>query len=156
MNFGVQKSWEKLKPHESVLISLYTYLSMCYLNFLAMSWLIFDILMMWCHFVKLAHNVWTMVCVKILSCWQHNASMFVGIISGKLSRDFTRPLGSPRGLKGLLHMLNAIVSSTTANLCFMLWFCFSFCYAKGLAKCKFDDIWLVTNIVYLDPLICMC
>jgi len=119
-----------------------------------MSWLIFDILMMWCHFVKLAHNVWTMVCVKILSCWQHNASMFVGIISGKLSRDFTRLLGSPRGLKGLLHMLNAIVSSTTANLCFMLWFCFSFCYAKGLAKCKFDDIWLVTNIVYLDPLIC--
>jgi hypothetical protein len=44
--------------------------------------------------------------------------MFVGIIPGKLSRDFTRPLGMPRGLKGLLHMLNAIVSPTKAELCF--------------------------------------
>jgi hypothetical protein len=35
--------------------------------------------------------------------------MFTGIISGKPSRDFTRPLGSHRGLKGLLHTLNAIV-----------------------------------------------
>jgi hypothetical protein len=34
--------------------------------------------------------------------------MFVGIISGKPSRDFTRPLESRRGLKGLLHTLNAI------------------------------------------------
>jgi hypothetical protein len=32
----------------------------------------------------------------------------VGIIAGKPSRNFTRPLGMPRGLKGLLHMLNAI------------------------------------------------
>jgi hypothetical protein len=48
------------------------------------------------------------------------SKMFVGIISVKLSRDFTRPLGSPKGLKGLLHMLNAIVSPTTANLCFLL------------------------------------
>jgi hypothetical protein len=46
--------------------------------------------------------------------------MFVGIITGKPSRDFTRPLGMPRGLKGLLHMLNAIVSPTTVDLCFML------------------------------------
>jgi hypothetical protein len=38
--------------------------------------------------------------------------MFVGIIPGKPSRDFTRPLGSPRGLKGLLHTLNAIVHPT--------------------------------------------
>jgi hypothetical protein len=38
--------------------------------------------------------------------------MFVGIIFGKPSQDFTRPLGSPRGLKGLLHMLNAIVHPT--------------------------------------------
>ena len=36
--------------------------------------------------------------------------MFVGVIAGKPSQDFTRPLGMPRGLKGLLHMLNAIVS----------------------------------------------
>jgi hypothetical protein len=38
--------------------------------------------------------------------------MFVGIITGKPSRDLTRPLGSPRGLKGLLHTLNAIVHPT--------------------------------------------
>jgi hypothetical protein len=36
--------------------------------------------------------------------------MFVGIIPGKPSRDFTRPLGSSRGLKGLLNMLNARLS----------------------------------------------
>jgi hypothetical protein len=60
------------------------------------------------------------VCVEILVCQQHNASMFVGIIYGKPSRDFTRPLGSPRGLKGLLHMPNVIVSPTAADLCFLL------------------------------------
>jgi hypothetical protein len=38
--------------------------------------------------------------------------MFVGIISGKPPRDFTRPLGSPRSLKGLLHTLNAIMFPT--------------------------------------------
>jgi hypothetical protein len=63
---------------------------------------------------------------RFLLNWQYNTSMFVGIISGKPSRDFTRPLGSPRGLKGLLHMLNAIVSPTKEDLCFMLWFCFLF------------------------------
>jgi hypothetical protein len=75
--------------------------------------------------------------------------MFVGIIPGKLSRDFTRPLGSPRGLKGLLHTLNAIVSPTKENaivsptkedLCFKLSFYVVFCFAKGLAKCKFGGI----------------
>jgi len=60
--------------------------------------------------------------------------MFVGIIHGKPSRYLTRPLGSPRGLKGLLHTLNAIVSPTTADLCFMLLFYFLFCFAKGLEK----------------------
>jgi hypothetical protein len=39
--------------------------------------------------------------------------MFVGSIFGKPSRDFTRQLGSPRGLKGLLHMLNAIMFLVT-------------------------------------------
>jgi hypothetical protein len=39
INFGVHKLWEKLKPHESILISLYTFLSMCCLNFISMSWL---------------------------------------------------------------------------------------------------------------------
>jgi hypothetical protein len=41
--------------------------------------------------------------------------MFVGIIFGKFSRDFTRPLWSLKGLKGLLHTLNAIVSPTIAR-----------------------------------------
>jgi hypothetical protein len=39
-------------------------------------------------------------------------TMFVGIIPDKSSQDSTRPLESPRGLKGLLHMLNAIVHPT--------------------------------------------
>ena len=55
--------------------------------------------------------------------------MFVGIIDSKPSRDFICPLGMPKGLKGLLYMLNAIISSTTAD-----------CFAKGLAKCMFEDI----------------
>jgi hypothetical protein len=42
--------------------------------------------------------------------------MFVGIILGKPSRDFTRPLGSPRGLKGLLHTLNAIMFPATEEV----------------------------------------
>jgi hypothetical protein len=63
--------------------------------------------------------------------------MFVGVILIKPSRDFTLPLGSPRGLKGLLHMLNAIVSPTKEDLCFMHSFYFLFYFAKGLAKCKF-------------------
>jgi hypothetical protein len=55
--------------------------------------------------------------------------MFVGIIAVKPSRDFTHPLWMLRGLKGLLHMLNAIVSPMTVDLCFLFWFCFSFCFA---------------------------
>jgi hypothetical protein len=66
--------------------------------------------------------------------------MFVGIISGKPSQDFTRPLGMPRGLKGLLHMLNAIVSPTKVDLCFVFFVVFPFFFAKGLAKCKFRGI----------------
>jgi hypothetical protein len=42
--------------------------------------------------------------------------MFVGNISVKPSRDFTRPLGMPRGLKGLLHVLNATVFPTTKEV----------------------------------------
>jgi hypothetical protein len=38
--------------------------------------------------------------------------MFVCIIFGKPSQNFTCPLGSSIGLKGLLHMLNAIVHPT--------------------------------------------
>jgi hypothetical protein len=35
--------------------------------------------------------------------------MFVSIIPNKPSRDFTHPLGNPKGLKGLLHTLNVTV-----------------------------------------------
>jgi hypothetical protein len=34
-------------------------------------------------------------------------------------------------------MLNAIVSPTKADLCFLFLLCFHFCFAKGLAKCNF-------------------
>jgi hypothetical protein len=64
----------------------------------------------------------------------------VGVILRKPSRDFTRPLGMPRGLKGLLHMLNAIVSPMKADLCLLFSLCFYFCFSKGLAKCKFGGI----------------
>jgi hypothetical protein len=67
--------------------------------------------------------------------------MFVGIIPDKSSRDFTRPLGSPRGLKGLLHTLNAIVHPTKVGFILLFFsFYFLFCIAKGLAICKFGDV----------------
>jgi hypothetical protein len=66
--------------------------------------------------------------------------MFVGIIPFKPSRDFTRLLGMPRGLKGLLNIINAIVSPTKEDLCFLLSFYFLFCFDKGLAKCKFWSV----------------
>jgi hypothetical protein len=53
--------------------------------------------------------------------------MFVGINSGKPSRDFTRLLGSPRGLKGLLHTLNAIVHPTKKGF-ILLFFSFISCF----------------------------
>ena len=62
----------------------------------------------------------------------------MSVIPGKPSRDLIRPLGMPRGLKGLLHMLNAIISPTKADLYFLFLLCFDFCFAKGLAKCKFE------------------
>ena len=37
-------------------------------------------------------------------------------------------------------MLNATVSPTIVDLCFLFLLCFSFCFAKGLAKCKFEGI----------------
>jgi hypothetical protein len=37
-------------------------------------------------------------------------------------------------------MLNAIVSPKKADLCLLLSLCFHFCFAKGLAKCKFGGI----------------
>jgi hypothetical protein len=64
----------------------------------------------------------------------------VGVISAKPSRDFTCLLEIPRGLKGLLHMLNAIVSLRKVDLCLLFLLCFHFCFAKELAKCKLGDI----------------
>jgi hypothetical protein len=66
------------------------------------------------------------VCVEIFVYQQHSAyfKMFVGIISGKPSQDFTRPLESPKVLKGLLHTQNTIVSPTKEDLCFLLWLLF--------------------------------
>jgi hypothetical protein len=69
--------------------------------------------------------------------------MFVGIISGKPSRDFTRSLGSPKGLKGLLHTLNTVmfpVTEEVEQLLFSFSFYFPFCIAKGLAICKFGGV----------------
>jgi hypothetical protein len=68
--------------------------------------------------------------------------MFVGIILVKPSRDFTRPLGMPRGLKGLLHMPNAIVSPTKEDLCYCFHFILFYfiCFAEGLAKYKFEGV----------------
>jgi hypothetical protein len=146
----------KMKPHNCMLISLYTFEKMWCLNCPFMSDLMLDPLLMFMMgfvFLSMPMMYEPCFCVKILSCWQHSVSMFVGIISSKPSRDFTLPLGSPRGLKGLLHMLNAIVSPTKEDLSFMIWFDFSFCFAKGLAKCKFVGIWWVPKSVYLDPLI---
>jgi hypothetical protein len=44
-------------------------------------------------------------------------------------------------------MLNEIASPTKADLCYLFYLCFSFCFAKGLAKYKFGDISSVPNIV---------
>ena len=52
-------------------------------------------------------------------CWN-----VYGCHSYKPSRDFTHPLRMPRGLKGLLHMLNAIISPMTDDLCLLLSFYF--------------------------------
>jgi hypothetical protein len=45
--------------------------------------------------------------------------MFVDNIPGKLSRDLTHPLGIHRGIKGLLHTLNAIVHPTKDGFIFL-------------------------------------
>jgi hypothetical protein len=60
--------------------------------------------------------------------------MLVGIIPEKPSRD------SLRGLKGLLHALNAIVHPTKLDLSFCFLVYFQFCIAKGLTICKFEGL----------------
>jgi hypothetical protein len=66
--------------------------------------------------------------------------MFVGIIPVKPPQNLTCPLGMPRGLKSLLHILNASVSPTTEDTSFMLSFYLSFYFAKGLARYKFVGV----------------
>jgi hypothetical protein len=72
-----------------------------------------------------------------------------GIIEGNKDRfkysgvilQFKRDGLNPRGLKGLLHMLNATVQPTKTGfifLCFL--FYFLFCIAKGLAIYKFRGV----------------
>jgi len=41
-----------------------------------------------------------------------NTKKFIGSISAKPPRDFTRPLRKHKGLKGLLHVLSTIVFPT--------------------------------------------
>jgi hypothetical protein len=49
--------------------------------------------------------------------------------------------GNPKGLKGLLHMLNATVHPTKAGFIFDVFhFTFLLCIAKGLAICKFGGV----------------
>jgi hypothetical protein len=52
--------------------------------------------------------------------------VFVGITYVKPSQDFTCPLGMLRGLKCLLHTLNAIVFPTKEELVLVFHFVFSF------------------------------
>ena len=54
-------------------------------------------------------------------------TMFVGIISVKPSQDFTRPLRMPKGLKGLLNMLNVTVHHTNEGFILLL-FSFICCF----------------------------
>jgi hypothetical protein len=58
--------------------------------------------------------------------------MFVGIIPEKPSRDFTRPLGNSYRFKRLVAYAQCNRFSHESGLMFL--FCFSFCFAKGLAK----------------------
>ena len=55
-------------------------------------------------------------------------TMFMGIIHVKPLRDYTRHLGVPRGLKGLLHSLNAIVHPTKEGFILLFSNLFSILY----------------------------
>jgi hypothetical protein len=63
--------------------------------------------------------------------------IFVGIILGKPSRDFTRPLGNFKRFKRLVAYAKCNCSPMKVDLCYL---CFSFCFAKGLVKYKFGCI----------------
>ena len=61
------------------------------------------------------------------TCFECTTKAATFVVYAKYNR-FTLPLGMPRGLKGLLHMLNTIVSLMTTNLCFLFLMCFSFLF----------------------------
>ena len=71
----------------------------------------------------------------------------MGIIAGKPSRDLSRPLGRPRSLKGLLHMLNAIVlpQKRTYVSCFFILFC------QGTSKMKVWGYLISAKYCIFDP-----
>jgi hypothetical protein len=66
--------------------------------------------------------------------------MFMGIIAGKPSRDFTCPLGMPKGLKGLFIYAKCNRFFHDSELMFIVFNVLHFYFAKGLAKCKFGGI----------------
>jgi len=66
---------------------------------------------------------------------------FVGIIPSKPSREFTRPLGSPRSLKRLVAYAKCNRTSHERRIYLVVFqFYFLFCIAKGLAICKFRGV----------------
>jgi hypothetical protein len=76
--------------------------------------------------------------------------MFVGIIHIKPSRDFTCPLGIPRGLKDLLHMLNVIVSPTKEDVIAFILFLVLFCY--GTSKMEVWGYLIRAKYCIFEPL----
>ena len=70
-----------------------------------------------CHFKLMNKNHGLCENSFLLTTWCSNVC---GCRFCKPSRDFTRSLGMPRGLKGLLHMLNATVSPTTEDFYLLL------------------------------------
>ena len=63
--------------------------------------------------LNLFYNIHTLTLYQFLNC-----------LHFKPSRDFTRLLGTPSGLKGLLHMLNATVIPTKVSQVFIFIFLF--------------------------------
>jgi hypothetical protein len=75
------------------------------------------------------------LCLSTTWCFK----MFVGIIPSKPSQDFTRPLGSLSGLKGLLHTLNAIVHPMKEGFILLFYFILFF-IAKGLVISRLGGV----------------
>ena len=69
-----------------------------------------------------------------------------GYVHWKPSRDFTRPLGPPRGLKGLLHTLNATVMPTKVSFRILRVFCSLVCFCRFNKLLEIGD-WIIGDIV---------